>query len=376
MADGQNDGQERAQPATPQKLDQLRRDGQVPRSQDLSATALLLAMGGAFLLLGPGMVRDLSAIMSRAFRTSPTNEPDVLIKTLYVGLLDASATVAPLLVIAGAAALLAPLLVGGWVLSSKPLEPDLTKLDPIKGLTKRVFTVRGLVEMLKAAAKFLFVGAVAVILIRWQLPANLALSGADPMAGLERAGWTLGLSFLALSAAMIAIAALDVPFQRWNFARQNRMSFDEIKRENRSEEGSPELRAKVRAMQREIAQRRMMEAVGDADVVITNPTHYAVALKYDASNKETAPRLVASGADLVSWQIRQRARNHGVPIVEAPQLARAVYNSTKLGQEIPFGLYAAVAVVLKYAYRLRGRSGFKDAPAPKDLPIPEELRFD
>ena len=376
MAEGQNDGQERSQSATPRKPDQLRTDGQVPRSQDMSTTGLLLAVASGLLLLGPGMVRDLSAIMSTAFATSPKNEPDVLIKTLYGALMDAAVAVAPLMAVAAVAAILSPLLVGGWVLSSKPLHPDFSKLDPIKGITKRVFTVRGLVEMPKAGAKFLFVGTVAVILIRWQLPANLALSGVGPMAGLEQASWTIGLSFLALSAVMIAIAAVDVPFQKWNFARQNRMSFDEIKRENRSEEGAPELRAKVRAMQLEIAQRRMMEAVGDADVVITNPTHYAVALSYDPSNREAAPRLVASGADLVSWQIRQRAGIHGVPVVAAPGLARAVFNSTKLGQEIPFGLYAAVAIVLKYAYRLRGQPGFKDAPLPKDLPIPEELRFD
>jgi flagellar biosynthetic protein FlhB len=184
----------------------------------------------------------------------------------------------------------------------------------------------------------------------------------------------LAIAFAAMAVAMLLIAAVDVPFQIWSFARQHRMSFAEVKRELRNEEGAPELRAKVRARQREIASRRMMEAVPSADVVITNPTHYACALAYDVADRRAAPRLVASGVDLVAWQIRTRAALHGVPIVESPLLARALYHSTGLGQEIPAGLYAAVAVVLRYAYRLRGKRGYEQAPEPPaELPIPSEL---
>ena len=376
VAEERNDGQERSQPATPRKLEQLRSDGQVPRSQDLAATGLLLAMAGALLAFGPHLVERLGGAMTKGFRANPKAAPDELVHARYEGLGDILLTVAPFLAIAAVAALIAPLAVGGWTFSGKPLEPDLSKLDPIKGLTKRVFTVRGLMEMVKAGAKFLLIGAVAVTLIYWQLSSNLALASMAPQPGLEKAVWTLGFSFLLLAAAMIVIAAIDVPFQRWNFARQNRMSFEELKRENRNEEGAPELRAKVRAMQREIAQRRMMEAVGEADVVITNPTHYAVALKYEATSRSAAPKLVASGVDLVSWQIRRRASEKNVPIVPAPALARAIYHTTDLGHEVPHGLYAAVAVVLRYAFRLAGKRGYHDAPPPGDLPIPNELRFD
>ena len=376
MAEDRNDGQERSQPATPRKLEQLRTEGQVPRSQDLAATGLLITMAVALLVLGPHLVRGLSEVMIKGFRADPKVTPDVLVRSVYEGMADVLLIAAPFLVIAAVVAVISPLAIGGWTFSGKPLEPNLSKLDPIKGLTKRVFTVRGLMEMVKAGAKFLLVGAVAVALIRSQLAENLELASMSPENGLDQAIWTLGFSFLVLAAVMILIAAVDVPFQRWNFARQNRMSFEEIKRENRNEEGAPELRAKVRAMQREIAQRRMMEAVGEADVVITNPTHYAVALKYDATSREAAPKLVAAGVDLVSWQIRRRAHDSNVPIVPAPALARAIYHTTDLGQEVPHGLYGAVAVVLRYAYRLAGKRGYRDAPPPGELPIPDELRFD
>jgi len=265
---------------------------------------------------------------------------------------------------------------GGWTLSAAPLAPDLSKLNPITGLTKRVFTVRGLAEMLKATAKFVLVVLGAALWVRWQLSDFLDLASAAPLDGLSATARHLGYGFLALASTMLVIAAADVPFQRWSFARRHRMSLEDIKRESRNEEGAPELRAKVRAMQREVAQRRMMEAVASADVVVTNPSHYAVALRYDPKASGSAPRVVAAGLDLVSWQIRRRAAQHHVPIVAAPPLARAIYHSTRLGEEIPAGLYAAVAVVLKYAYRLRGDRRYRDAELPPELPIPAELEAD
>jgi flagellar biosynthetic protein FlhB len=376
MADEKNDGQERSEAATPRKIEQLRTDGQVARSQDFGATAVLLAVTTALLAFGPSAIESLARVMSKAFRTNPLDDPEILVHALRAAVDDLAIILAPVLAVALVAAIVAPMVIGGWVFSGKPMAFNLDKLDPIQGMVKRVFTIRGLVEMLKAAAKFGIVGYVAVLLIQWELPKNLLLASMDSLDGLAAATWTIGLSFVVLAAAMIIIAMVDVPFQKWNFARQHRMSFDEIKRESRTEDGAPELRAKVRSMQREIAQRRMMEAVPDADVVIVNPTHFAVALKYESHLRHAAPRVVALGADLVAWQIRQRAQAHDVPVVSAPMLARALFHTTELDQEIPYGLYAAVAIVLKYAFRLRGLRGYSDASLPAELPIPENLRFD
>lgn len=376
MAEPQNDGQERSQPATPRRIETLRQDGQVPRSQDLSATVLMLAVGVGLFVVGPWLVEDLATLMSTSFRALGGMTAEGSVHYLFGETVSAFFALSPLLVIAAAAAMAAPLAVGGWVFSAKPLTPDLSRIDPIKGMTRRVFSVRGLVEMGKAAAKFVVIAALATIIIVGSFGEAVALAQMPVLEGLSSSAGLLVVAFIALASGMILVAAIDVPFQRWNFARQHRMSFTELKQESRTEDGAPELRAKVRARQREVAERRMLNAIPTADVVITNPTHFAVALSYDAGSREAAPRLVASGADLMAAQIRRLALANDVPLVEAPMLARAVYHSTRVGDEIPVGLYAAVAAVLKYAYRLRGRVGYDDAVPPRNLPIPEELRFD
>jgi flagellar biosynthetic protein FlhB len=251
------------------------------------------------------------------------------------------------------------------------------KLDPIKGF-KRLFALQGLVELLKALAKFTLVTGAAVLLL-WQISQHiLSINTAPLQSALSESAALLLWSFLALCAALVVIAAADIPFQIWNHKRQLRMSKQEIKDELKETEGKPEIKARIRELQRAIARRRMMEAVPKADVVITNPKHYAVALRY-APDKANAPRVIAKGPDLLALRIQAVARSAGVPVVRSPVLARAVYFSTKVDQEIPVGLYSAVAQILAYVYGLRqpgaAQRGAMPLP-PEDLPIPEELRRD
>ena len=239
---------------------------------------------------------------------------------------------------------------------------------------KRVFSVTGLMELAKALAKFVIVTGTAIVVLWLGLPQMLPLSRQPIDIALSGTMSQIMFSFLCLAAATGLIALVDVPFQLWNHARQMRMTRREVKEELKETEGKPEVKSKVRGLQREIAQRRMMEAVPEADVVVTNPTHFAVALSYKPETMQ-APRLVAKGADLLAARIRDVAGRHDVPVVEAPMLARAVYYSTKLDTEIPVGLYVAVAQVLAYVYRVREWTGVGERPVLSDeLPIPDELK--
>lgn len=370
--------QERTEQATPRRLQQAREKGQVPRSRDLSTMAVLLAAAISLLMLGPGMLHALTHIMRRGFRLAPAQAADAATITIMFKevLVAGVLAIAPFLLMVLLVAVLAPLSLGGWSFSSNNLAFQWEKLDPIRGL-KRVFSVRGLMELAKALSKFLVVAGVAVLLLWHQLDALMAL-GHEPLEpALAGAAWLVARSFVLLGAALVIIAAVDVPFQLWHHARQLRMTRQEVKDEFRETEGKPEVRQRIRSLQREVAQRRMMEEVPKADVIVTNPNHFSVALRYDPQTM-AAPRLVAKGADLVALRIREVARRHGVPTVSVPSLARSIYFSTRLDAEIPVGLYVAVARVLAYVYQLRRyRERGGEAPVvPADPPIPEDLRRD
>lgn len=365
--------QERTEQATPKRLNEAREQGQIPRSRELNTMAVLLAGAAAILVLGEGIVLR----MAESLRAGLTLEREVVfdpaaMSGAFAGALwDMLLTMAPLLAVLVVAAVLGAVAIGGLSFSSKALAPKLSKLDPIKGLA-RVFGWRGLMELAKALAKFVVVFGVAVLLIVKLAPELLGL-GEEPLEqGLAHAASIVAWTFLALSAVLILIAGVDVPFQLWQHAKQLRMTRQEIKDEFKETEGRPEVKGRIRQLQREIAQRRMMEEVPKADVVVTNPTHFAVALKYD--RKMRAPKVVAKGVDLVAAHIRGVAEVNKVPIFEAPPLARALYWSTELGDEIPAGLYVAVAQVLAYVYQVKNAAqGGGVAPsAPQNLPVPEE----
>ncbi|MDH3353806.1 MAG: flagellar type III secretion system protein FlhB [Chromatiales bacterium] len=291
-------------------------------------------------------------------------------------ILETILVLAPFFAVMIILALISGTIMSGWNFSAKAFAFKANKLDPIKGMG-RVFGWKGLVEMLKSFAKFLLVAIVATILLKSQANELIGLGGEALPQALSHMSSILRWDFLIVSAALLLVVAVDIPFQLWEHQRQLKMTKQEIKEEGKQTEGSPEVKGRQRRIQMEMAQQRMMEAVPEADVVITNPTHYAIALKYD-SGKMAAPQLVAKGSDLVATQIRVLAKEHDIPIVSAPPLARAIFYSTKLEQAIPEGLYRAVAQILAYIFQLKQSEGYAQ-PSPStfnDLPIPDELRRD
>jgi flagellar biosynthetic protein FlhB len=239
---------------------------------------------------------------------------------------------------------------------------------------KRMFSSQGLIELVKAMAKAGLLGGVAVWLIWTNLGSIFSLSLESPTNAIQHMGDLIGKIFLLISGAMIFIVVIDLPYQIWSFYNKLKMTKEQLRQENKESEGDPHVKARIRAQQREMSRRRMMSEIPTADVVVTNPTHYAVALKY-SEGKMGAPRVVAKGADAVAARIREMAAEHNVPMLEAPPLARALFRHTELGDEIPATLYAAVAEVLAYVFQLRHfrQMGGAYPNVPTDLPVPSEL---
>ena len=373
----QDDGQERTEDATPKRLREAREKGQIPRSRELNTMAMMMSAAASFVFMGDGIIRDLLDFMSRSF--SPTREHIFDIKALpnmfMHSILEALVIIAPFLIVMLVVAILASMAVSGWNFSASAIAFKWEKLDPIKGMG-RVFAMRGLVELLKAVAKFAIIGTAAIILL-WNKAGEFLSLGNKPIeVALADLGSLLVWSFLTVSLTLVLLAVLDVPFQIWDNAKQLKMTRQEIRDEMKQTEGNPEVKSRIRQIQREMAQRRMMESVPKADVVITNPTHFAVALRYDQANMH-APVLIAKGVDNIAASIRAVAASNDVIILSAPPLARALYYSTELDQEIPAGLFQAVAQVLAYIFHLKETgSSLEDSTVLSDLPIPEELQRD
>lgn len=367
--------QEKTQEATPKKREDSKKKGQVPRSRELTTTLLLFGGAAAFMLSGEGFFSGLTDILTRSFTISRAQifDPYMPYNATLIAGMDGLATLVPIFVLLSIVAFAGPIAIGGWSLSPESIAPKLDRIDPIKGM-KKVFGPNGLIEVVKSLAKFVLIlgFGLTALYFRFDEVSQLGLRGTGP--ALAEAGSIIMDIFIYSAAATLVIAAIDVPYQLWSHSKKLRMSFQDIKDENKQQEGSPELRGRVRSMQQELANRRMMEEVPKADVVITNPTHYAVALVFD-SDTMSAPRVVAKGADEVAMHIRELATSHGVAILSAPPLARSIFNTTKLNREIPPGLYVAVAQILAYVFQLkRGPQGGR-RQSFDDLPIPEELRF-
>ncbi len=372
----ESDGQERTEQATPKREQDAREKGQVPRSRELNTVAALLAAAAALIIMGESLTRSLAAQMQRGLSLSREQVMDTtaLPARFLEAVVEAMLTLMPFFALMVVVAIAAAAALGGWAFSAISFKWD--KLDPIKGMG-RVFAWRGLVEMLKGMAKFLLVALAALLLLKMLGQQFLGLGRESLPQGLAHVGDLLSWAFLVLSATLLLVVLIDVPFQLWDHQRQMRMTKQEVRDEHKQTEGSPEVKGRIRRMQMEIAQRRMMAEVPKADVVVTNPTHYAVALRYDQARGD-APVVVAKGTDLVALKIRTVAQENDVPVLEAAPLARALYHSTELDQPIPVGLYRAVAMVLAYVYHLRqgpmySREGVVNMP---DLPIPDDLRRD
>lgn len=370
---GDRDEQEKTHQATPKRRQEARKKGQIARSRDLQAMLMLLTIGVGLLMFGQFTVQRIFALTRTALQTTPldvTLSPQAL--DLFLDLIGfALVAIAPLLVISAVAAVASSLAVGGWVFSFEALQFKPDRLDPIKGLS-RVFGPRGVVEMLKAFAKFIVVLLAALAVLYSMRNEVFSLGLGNPQVEVVAAMDKVLLAFILVAASTVVIALIDVPFQIWDHQRKLKMSDRQLRDEMKDTEGKPEVKQRVRQMQQEMAQRRMMEDVPQADVIITNPTHFAVALRYAAEEMD-APRVTAKGADLVASRIRQVATANDVEIIEAPRLARALYFSTEIGQSIPAGLYVAVAQILAYVFQLRQGGAVPVAPRTDKLPIPTEL---
>jgi len=368
-------GLERNEPASERRREQAREEGQVARSRELSTLALLLAGGGGLWFMGAGLADKLSVMMRHGMQLDRALafDPDLMLLRLKESSIDALLAFSPLLVLLVLAGIASTLLVSGWLFSIKPLLPDFSRLDPLKGLG-RIVSWNGVIEMLKAIGKTVLVGGVALWVIWRNSGAVLSLAVAPLDSGVAHLVHLLGTSFLIMAGGMALIVVIDIPFQLWDSEKKLRMTREEVRQESKETEGDPQVKAHIRSQQREMARRRMMAEIPKADVVVTNPTHYAVALRYQ-DGAMRAPRVVAKGAHLLAARIRALAEEHRVPVLEAPPLARALYRHAELGDEIPSALYTAVAEVLAYVYQLR-RHRAGDGPLPQRpalQPLPDGL---
>ena len=367
--------QERTEAPSARRLEQAREDGDVPRSRELSTCTVLLAAGLSIWFMGGGMVQQIDSLMTSSLSLDRASvfDPNLLIARIgshMGGLLVAGAPFAIILLIA---AIASPLFIGGWLFSANALIPNFAKMNPLSGLGNMV-SLRALVELLKAIGKTVLVGSVAWIVISHQIDSMMGLSGESIKDGSSHMAHLLLTGFIAITGGLIVIALIDAPYQMWQYMDKLKMTRQELRQESKESDGNPEIKGRIRNLQREMARRRMMANVPKADVVVTNPTHYAVALQYK-NNSRGAPRVVAKGADEVAARIRELASEHRVPLLEAPALARALHRHTELGDEIPQSLYTAVAEVLAYVYQLRvyREQGGAMPAEPETLEVPPEL---
>jgi flagellar biosynthesis protein FlhB len=349
----ENDAQERTEQATPKRLEEARKKGQIPRSRDLSTAAVTLVGGAALYLLGGQITGQMAEMMRRSLSVSRDEATDSshMLSALGTAAAEGLWLSAPVLLAITLAAIIAPLALGGWSFSGQAMMPQFSRMNPIEGV-KRMFALRSLIELAKAMAKF---GVVAVVaaLVLWNDASMLMALGREPLQqAIGHAVQISGKALLLISAGLLIIAGIDVPYQLWQYAKQMRMSREEIREEYKESEGSPEVKGRIRQLQQQLARQRMMQEVPKADVIVTNPTHFAVALKYD-EKRMRAPIVVAKGADEIAAKIREVAGEHKVPIFEAPPLARVLFRNVDIGDEIPAALYVAVAQILTYVFQLK-----------------------
>ena len=356
--------QQKTEQPTQKRLQEARQKGQVPRSKELNTLLSLVAAAVGLIFLGAGLLHELGHLMKTALGFNPQtlNSVDTMYAAVANSIQLGVAALLPIFALFVASAFIGPAVMGGLNFSTESLSPKFDKLDPLKGV-QRMFGLSSLVELVKAICKFLLVGAAAVTIIYYSLTDLIALGLQSFVSAAAHVGELLMWSFIGFSAVLILVALIDVPYQLWQYKDQLMMTRQEVKDELKDSEGRPEVKGQLKRLQRQMADQRMMDAVPKADVIITNPTHYAVALSYNQDGWG-APRVVAKGQDFVAQRIREVAAEHEVPLFEAPPLARALYFMVKVGQEIPNDLYRAVAQVLAYIYQLKNL-----APTAQTKPV-------
>lgn len=368
MAESEN-GAEKSFDPTEKRIREARERGEVARSRELGSAAVTIGTGVVLLYVGGDVASHLTAILRDSFRfdRAVLDDPGTMLPAFGRAVIAALMAIAPVLMASATAALLAPLALGGWLFSPQAMVPNFGRLDPLAGLG-RIFGTRGLVELGKSLLKLLVVGSLAVLVTRRMMGEMMNLGALPAEIGIGRAASMLLHAFVYMSSGLLLIAAVDAPYQWWTFREKLKMTRQEVRDEAKESDGRPEVKAKLRQLRQRYAKQRMMKAIPDASVVVTNPTHYAVALKYDPA-KAGAPRVVAKGRDLIATEIRRIAMENNVPLFEAPPLARAIYATTDIDQEIPRGLYVAVAQVLSYVFQVRSLTAHRAARVRRPTPV-------
>ena len=377
MAESESGADKTEDPTEKRKKDS-REKGEIARSKELNTLAIMLAGSAGLLIFGGALAEDLMEVMRYNFsisREALYNTDSMAAFLLHSGKI-ALIALQPVLITLLIAAIVGPIALGGWLFAAGSLAPKFSRMNPLAGL-KRMFSAKALVELLKALAKFFIILIVALLVLKSDIDDLLRIAHEPLELAVIHSLQVVGWSALWMACGLILIAAVDVPVQLWESHKKLLMTKQEVRDEHKDQEGRPEVKQRIRQVQREMSQRRMMSAIPDADVIITNPTHYAVALKYDPE-KGGAPMLLAKGSDFLALKIREIGAKHNILLLESPALARSIYHSTELEQEIPAGLYLAVAQVLAYVYQIRQhQAGKGKRPDPlKDLPIPPDLRRD
>jgi flagellar biosynthetic protein FlhB len=353
MAEEAESGGERTEDPSQRRLDQARERGQIPRSRELTNCAAMIGGSVAIIAVSDSLVARVSLILRNSLSFDPhlLENPSSMTGFMGEAIVSGLMGILPIFGVLIGVILLASVVLGGWNFSPVAMVPDFSRMSPLSGI-KRLFGLHGVTELGKALLKCLVVGGVCAGVVSWLFKDVMSLGRMETLGGIARGAGLIAKSFVWLSASLAVIAAVDVPLQLLQFKRSLRMTRQELRDEAKESDGRPEVKGRIRQMQQQILRRRMMHKIPTADVVLVNPTHFAVALRYDPK-KMRAPVLVAKGSDVVAANIRRIAEEHRVPIFESPKLARALFKHTDLDQEIPAGLYVAVAQVLTYIFRLR-----------------------
>ncbi|MBU2985829.1 flagellar biosynthesis protein FlhB [Saccharophagus degradans] len=373
----EDSAQEKTEEPTAKRQEKAREDGQIPRSKELTTSAVLIVGCVGLYMFGGQIAQGLADILKFNFtiEREAIFDPNAMLghlgSSFYLGL----KVLIPLFAVLLVAAIAGPIALGGWLFSTKSLAPKLNRMDPVAGL-KRMFSVKSLVELVKAIGKVGVVVAFAFVLLNYMKEDLLGLGFEGVERGMAHSVYLSIIAAIIISVSTLVIAAVDIPFQIWDNVKKLRMTRQEIKDEMKDSEGKPEVKGRIRQLQYEMAQNRMMAAVPEADVVITNPTHYSVALKYDPNSMET-PILLAKGVDHMAMKIREIAKVNKIEFIQSPLLARAIYHTTEVDEEIPSGLYVAVAQVLAYVFQIREyRRGRGERPTyPRNPPVPKDMRY-
>lgn len=366
---------EKTELPTPRRLEKAREEGQVANSRELSTFIVLLAGGAGLWLMGSMLSGQMIQMVRSSFQLEPgfIGHPEWMVENLYDKATHILLVFLPFLGVMMLAAAASSLIMHGWMITTKPLQPNLGKLNPINGM-KRMFSANSLIELSKAIAKSLIVGGVGVLVIWFNRDTVMSLVTEPVNVSIPHLGWLLWICFIVIMLGLLLLVAIDIPWQLWHHKKQLRMTKEEVRQEAKETEGDPKIKGRIRVMQREMARRRMMAEIPTADVVVTNPTHYSVALRYE-EGRMRAPVVVAKGSHFLAARIKEIAQENNVPILEAPPLARALHEHAELGQTIPEALYMAVAEVLSYIYQLRrySREGGHRPDEPVDLQVPPHL---